>query len=94
MSQDKSQERHEKHLRYRREYYQKNKEYIRARDNASYKKRMEEHPEKAQHLRDKTREYRRRYMEREKNIDYGSLADNPDRDAILEAVAMEQEEAD
>ena len=79
----------EARLRARREYYRKNRERIRARDNASYRKRMLEHPEKVERARSKAVEYRKIAMEKEKEIDYDSLSGNPDREDILRAIADE-----
>lgn len=82
---------HAEHLAKRREYYSKNKEYIRKRDNENAKKKRELDPEL---YRERKRQYRIKKTEMaEKNVPPLTFYGNPDRERILERVFSELEEA-
>lgn len=74
----KTQAEHELHLAKRREYYARNRERIRERDNANAKKKRHENPAKY-------KEYLARYKATHpKKVDVGAtLWNNPDRDFII-----------
>ena len=76
----KTQEGKDKHNAWRREYYRKNKERIRARDNANARKRRRENKE----LGITPKKYTR------KKID---VRNNPDKERIREAIRAEGEDA-
>lgn len=76
------------HLIKRRNYYQKNWDHIRQRDNAAAAKKRKENPEKY-------RSYHRAYTARIKASakEQKALADNPDFLGIVSAIMMEDEES-
>lgn len=76
----KTQEGKDKHNAWRREYYRKNKERIRARDNANARKRRRENKE----LGITPKKYTR------KKID---VRNNPDKERIREAIRAEESSA-
>ncbi len=74
----KTEEAHQKHLAKRREYYAKNREQIRKRDNANAKRNRQENPER---YRLYVEEYRKTHPKPE--WIEATLQNNPDRSFIL-----------
>jgi hypothetical protein len=85
----KSEEAHQRHLEYRRQYYAKNRERIRAKDNANAKKNRAKDPERYRGyvIACKQRKAAAAAEEKDKVL---TLDVNPEKDAILEAIAKEQ----
>ena len=91
----KTEEEHQMHLAWRRDYYKRNRERIRERDNKSAQRQREKDPERFKGYQDKFRAAKkeREAAEKAKVKEKVSFADNPDHDSIMEAIRQEQEEA-
>lgn len=87
----KSEEEHQLHLAWRRQYYHKNREKIRARDNASAKARKERNPEHAKPVQHKYPDSVRKPAPQPVRVD---MRDNPERDDILRAIATEDKKSE
>ncbi len=83
----KTEEGHQRHLAKRREYYAKNREHIRERDNASGRKRRQENPEKYKKI---IAEQCQRRKEKPviKHTGNPSLDKHPDRNLIMAAISQ------
>ena len=79
----KTEEEHALHLQWRRDYYRRNREKIRARDNESARrKRAEDHERFKQYQAT----FRAKKREEKPLVNFD---DNPDRELILEAIRKE-----
>lgn len=79
----KSEEAKQRHLAYRRAYYRKNREKIRARDNLTAQKNRQENPEKYA-------EYAQRHKAMKQPTGPVLFRDNPDRLLIETEIARER----
>lgn len=89
----KTEEDHQRHLAWRREYYKKNRERIRQRDNANAKKNREQNPER---YRKYVADYQKRQREKGKSTESTALPPlnfdaHPDKDLILAKIAEENQ---
>lgn len=79
----KTEEEHALHLQWRRDYYRRNREKIRARDNESARRKRAEDPERFKQYQ---ATFRAKKREEKPLVNFD---DNPDRELILEAIRKE-----
>lgn len=79
----KTEKEHQLHLAWRRDYYRRNRDQIRARDNESARRKRAEDPDRFKEYQTK---FRAKNKGRKPKVDF---ADNPDREKILEAIKQE-----
>lgn len=87
----KTEEAHQKHLEWRREYYRKNRDRIRQRDNENARKNREKDPERYKKY---VTDYQKRQKEKGKAVEKIAspplnFDEHPDKDLILARIAEE-----
>lgn len=90
----KNEEAHQKHLEWRREYYRKNRERIRKRDNENARKNRKKDPERYKKY---VADYQQRQREETKSQKESfapplNFDEHPDKDLILARIAEENGE--